>query len=203
MDYLENGRYDVDKECDYDLVEKYELKLEVGKTYRNREGKEVKIVKFAPGDNYPFVDSDDWSYTENGRFSPPAESRHDLLEEIKEEKQELKLEVGKTYRTRADDLADTVVKVVEFVLGDTHPYKGDNYMDYVENGRYDVEKECDCDLVEEVKVEKVEKNNQKQGLKLEVGKTYETRAGKHVTVTIVSHDPNNKFYPYTGSNSEI
>src|SRR5690554_5612076 len=62
------------------------IKLEVGKTYRNRNGEEVKIVKNNGRGEYPYEGSDDEWYTENGRFDlHVAESSHDLIEEIPSE----------------------------------------------------------------------------------------------------------------------
>jgi hypothetical protein len=57
------------------------LKLEVGKTYRNRKGEEVKIVRTNES-IWPFVGDNEDSYDEQGRFySVNWESPYDLIEE--------------------------------------------------------------------------------------------------------------------------
>ena len=60
------------------------LKLQVGKTYRNRKGEEVKII----GTNdsmWPFVSDNGESYNEQGRYySANSDSPYDLIEEVEE-----------------------------------------------------------------------------------------------------------------------
>lgn len=62
------------------------LKLEVGKTYRNRRGEEVKIVeKQEAVGRHAYRGSDDEWYTESGRFNMYVKkSEHDLIEEVPE-----------------------------------------------------------------------------------------------------------------------
>ena len=61
------------------------LKLEVGKTYRNRKGEEVKIVKNDGKGKFPYTGSDGGWYTERGRFLLYGEiSSRDLIEEVEE-----------------------------------------------------------------------------------------------------------------------
>ena len=59
------------------------LKLEVGKTYRSREGKEVKIIKNGGGCGYPYKGSDGEWYAESGRWFGIKDPR-DLIEELPE-----------------------------------------------------------------------------------------------------------------------
>lgn len=60
------------------------LRLEVGKTYRSRNGDEVSIVEKGGG-LYVFRGSDDERYTESGRFDiSVAESECDLIAEVPE-----------------------------------------------------------------------------------------------------------------------
>ena len=62
-----------------------EIKLQVGKTYRNRKGKEVKIVEKDNTVNYPCLSSDGERYTESGKWSHFAEEHpKDLIEEVPE-----------------------------------------------------------------------------------------------------------------------
>ena len=61
------------------------LKLQVGKTYRNRKGEEVKIVKNENGGEYIYKGSNSQWYTEGGRFNCQSqESPYDLIEEVPE-----------------------------------------------------------------------------------------------------------------------
>lgn len=58
------------------------LKLEVGKTYRSREGEEVKIVENDGGIEFPYLGNNGEWYTENGRYNACAVThRYDLIEE--------------------------------------------------------------------------------------------------------------------------
>ena len=60
------------------------LKLQVGKTYRSREGEEVKIVKNIDGrGRYPYQGNDGLWYTESGRwYDFDEENPEDLIEEV-------------------------------------------------------------------------------------------------------------------------
>jgi hypothetical protein len=64
------------------------LKLEVGKTYRNRRGEKVTIVKKYDWDRYPhryLGDDNEW-YAENGKFDYYFEDTPiDLIEEVEKE----------------------------------------------------------------------------------------------------------------------
>jgi hypothetical protein len=58
------------------------LQLEVGRTYRNREGEKVKIVSMRAATAYRYVASDNLNFTEDGRFNlDEPEHDFDLLEE--------------------------------------------------------------------------------------------------------------------------
>jgi hypothetical protein len=60
------------------------LKLEVGKTYRNRKGEEVKIVEYDGDPEYPYRGSDGEWYTESGNLWY-RERPGDLVEEVPSE----------------------------------------------------------------------------------------------------------------------
>lgn len=61
------------------------LKLEVGKTYRSREGKEVRIIEKGGEVEYSYEGSDGEWYTENGKWSYGYEEHpNDLIEEVEE-----------------------------------------------------------------------------------------------------------------------
>ena len=65
------------------------IKLEVGKTYRNRMGEEVRIVKKDNGkDKYPYIGDDNEWYAENGRYFYYLELKnnpYDLIGEVEKE----------------------------------------------------------------------------------------------------------------------
>ena len=59
------------------------IKLETGKKYKARNGKEVKIVA-TNTTRFPYEEVDGTSYQENGKFwGNDVESIYDLLEEVK------------------------------------------------------------------------------------------------------------------------
>ena len=61
------------------------LKLEVGKTYRNRNGLVVKIIEKGHSGKFPYKGDDGNWYTENGRCAYYAgETPYDLVEELPE-----------------------------------------------------------------------------------------------------------------------
>lgn len=61
------------------------LKLQVGKTYRSREGEEVKITGCDGGYYQPYKGTNGEWYTEGGKWqSFPEESPKDLIEEVPE-----------------------------------------------------------------------------------------------------------------------
>ena len=58
------------------------MKLEVGKTYRNRNGDLVTIRHFFEGDIHPFIGSDGHRYNEDGWFYDQGQqSNYDLIKE--------------------------------------------------------------------------------------------------------------------------
>jgi hypothetical protein len=61
------------------------LKLEVGKTYRSREGEEVKIIRKNNNNIFPYQGSNGEWYYEGGKWSHFAEEHpKDLVEEVTE-----------------------------------------------------------------------------------------------------------------------
>jgi len=131
-----------------------QLKLEVGKTYRSREGKEVKITSCDGGYSHPYRGSDgDW-YAESGKWSSYGkEHPHDLIEEVTvsdanqkhNEMEVLILQVGKTYVNRRGE----EVRIVENDGGFGYSYRGNNGELYTESGKW-WSKESPNDLIEEV-----------------------------------------------------
>lgn len=115
------------------------LKLEVGKTYINRKGDKVRIVKKddAPFGPYPYRSEDGYSYQENGRFWH-TEWTDDLIEEVPEPRyafitpEEAKKVTATRYTfTIPDGVKELTVEqegnrlVVEMVPEDKAPKPGD------------------------------------------------------------------------------
>lgn len=133
-----------------------EIKLEVGKTYRNRKGEEVKIVEKSVG-LYSYKGSNGGWYAENGRyFYYLEESSNDLIEEVAisdanqnttAKMKTLKLQVGKTYRSREGE----EVKIVRMGNMGWDYWNGNNGEWYYEGGKWShFAEEHPKDLVEEV-----------------------------------------------------
>jgi len=60
-----------------------QLKLEVGKTYRSREGKEVRIISKGRVGRWPCQGSNGKWYTESGRWNRHSKGEpDDLIEEV-------------------------------------------------------------------------------------------------------------------------
>jgi hypothetical protein len=174
------------------------IRLEVGKKYRSRKGKVVEIIAYRlldDDDLFPFQGCNGIWYKENGQLNVDlVDSHYDLIEEINEEKvedsnkkQELKLEVGKTYKARGGE----EVTIVRRATGKDieYPFEDTEGEGYTEDGQFYGWMESEHDLIEEIKteteekkMEKVEKDIQKQELKLKVGKTYRNREGKEVKI---------------------
>lgn len=81
-----------------------ELKLEVGKKYRNRRGEIETITDFKRDSTHPFRGESRRFYKENGRWLITVDHNWDLIEEIKEEKtmkiKDAKLVKGKKYNIK-------------------------------------------------------------------------------------------------------
>lgn len=122
--------------------EKKELALKVGKYYKNRMGKVVKITEHTPGSDYPYLGDSNLTYTAQGFYFPDSGlTDNDLIEEI------LKLEVEKTYKTREGES----VHIISMREYDTdYPFEGDNGQSYTENGLVYDDATDDDDLIEEV-----------------------------------------------------
>ena len=68
---------------------KKELKLEVGKSYVNRMGEVVKIVRKWPyALTHPYISDKGYSHLSNGKFFCGEENEEDLIEEITMQKKE-------------------------------------------------------------------------------------------------------------------
>jgi hypothetical protein len=58
------------------------LQLEVGKSYKTRDGRVVTIVSFTEFGGYPYKDNNEDSYTSDGRFYDFGFHDNDLVEEV-------------------------------------------------------------------------------------------------------------------------
>jgi hypothetical protein len=77
------------------------LKLQVGKTYRSREGEEVKIVRKNNNNIFPYQGSNGKLYYEGGKWSYVAEEHpKDLIEEVPEASHTFGLVPGALTATR-------------------------------------------------------------------------------------------------------
>ena len=131
------------------------IKLEVGKTYRNWRGEKVTIVWRNEDEKFSCLGDDTYYYAEDGSFLPDSrEHPNDLIEEVTipdENKKRnkmgiLKLEVGKTYRCRNGNKVKIIGKI-----NSTWPFVGDNEELYDEQGWYYLAKSDDPkDLIEEI-----------------------------------------------------
>lgn len=163
--------FDLIRKTNYreDIVQTAAFKIEVGKTYwtRNRDNKititaESNFDHGAEGSSkiFPFIGNDGCPYTSEGHFFVFGESDHDLVEEVTTENAGLRLEVGKSYRTR-DGLS--IVKIVgiekpgDKLYRESHPYAGDDQEAYTESGRFNNDPTLlsEFDLVEEVDLDEV------------------------------------------------
>lgn len=72
------------------------MKLQIGHTYKDREGTEITIVGETGDQTYPFKGDDCSDYTEDGAFYIDEPTEWDLIEDITP----LSLKIGKEYRLR-------------------------------------------------------------------------------------------------------
>jgi hypothetical protein len=124
--------------------------LEAGKTYRNRKGELVKIIKNDGDDIYPFDGDNDLCYTPKGFYWDDGQEYGDDLIELIEEKNQTNmknfetLEVGKTYKNRNGKL----VKIVKENKGDEFPFLGDDINTFTLGGSKYLNYEHEEDLIE-------------------------------------------------------
>lgn len=113
------------------------LKLEVGKKYRDRVGRVVRITHIRSNHSYTgFVyrtNSDGWarSFREDGRYFPEKESNNDLIEEVVD-RPALILEAGKKYRTRGGDVV--TLSAHDSPTDSAYRFIGDNGYYYTTDG---------------------------------------------------------------------
>lgn len=83
-----------------------ELKLEVGKKYRTRNGFLVEVTNKLYGRTHPYVGDNGCNYSEDGRYLYTIERNEDLVEEITEpetKQQEIQPMLDKKYKYVAMD----------------------------------------------------------------------------------------------------
>ena len=124
------------------------MKIEVGKTYKDREGNVVTIVSkdsYHSTSIYPYLGNNASSYMEDGRFREyDLYHDYDLVEEVPavgmfgstwtfnnlKEEQTMKLEVGKSYKNRGGD----IVSIVNYFSTHNYPYQDASGNSYLEDG---------------------------------------------------------------------
>ena len=112
------------------------IRLEVGKTYKNRQKDIIAIVSTHDNPNYKFQDTSGDVYTAQGGFFSTGRCELDLIEEVvtSDEKEvgiPLQLKFGETY-------LDRVGREVKIIKKDDHPeypFDGDNEFSYCLNGK--------------------------------------------------------------------
>jgi len=108
------------------------LKLEVGKTYLDRSGNKVKIVKHYPdAAYYHFGATDGKIWTDGGKYYDDDTDDLDLISEYVEEPK-LQLEVSKSYI----DGHGVIVTIVGLFGGGVYRFKGSNGCGYYSDGRW-------------------------------------------------------------------
>lgn len=90
------------------------LKLEVGKTYLNRQGWEVKIVGETGKEAFPFKGDDNLSYTLDGHWDCESESQLDLIAEAPAQPEKRTFKIPENTREISVNETDGRI-VIEFV----------------------------------------------------------------------------------------
>lgn len=158
------------------------FRLQAGKTYLSREGKEVTVSNLS-NTGYPFAGPDE-TYTAKGEVFEGVETTADLVSEVVTP---LQLEAGKTYINRNG----CFIRVKPHV-SDLYPFT-DGTFSYTAEGVFDLlQEDHRLDLITELPEDtEVESSTP---LQLEAGKTYVSRCG--VRVAVVAHD--SRDYPFSG-----
>ena len=188
--YTPYGSYYTNGESSYDLIEEvvpaiaYRVKAEQTdnrdfvKSMEGEKGKVYTEFKLIPSYHEKFINMGGWSYYAtqvDAGYIDPITGEFVMNEN---ESKKLKLEVGKTYKTRGGE----IVKIVSAEGWDQYKFRDNNRWTYTEDGlRYDWVPDHEYNIVEEVE-------SKKPKLKLEVGKTY--RDGYGDLHTIVSNKSN-------------
>lgn len=159
------------------------MKLEVGKSYRDRIGNIVEIsdcFDLQPT-IYPFVGSNSQRYAITGTWDIHAKTDKDLIEELNM----LHIEVGKKYKNKTGIVVE--IMEIDAQYGDfRYIGKGSDgeYRRYRPDGKH--ANYTSADLIEELE----------QVIKLEVGKKYRNRKGNMVIIQSKSTLPCP--YPFIG-----
>src|SRR5690554_2295585 len=100
-----------------------QIKLQVGKTYRNREGEEVKITSCDGGYYHPYQGSNGGWYAESGKWNYfSKEDPEDLIEEVSETRHTFDIPDG-VKKVTVEQVGNRIV--VEMVPEDVEPKPGD------------------------------------------------------------------------------
>ena len=166
------------------------MKLEVGKYYKNYNGKVVKIINYYEGRPFPYFDGEE-SYLETGRYFNCGTSPYDLIEEV--------IPVP-AYRVKAEqtDKRD-FIKSMEGEKGKVYTEFSilpDDYEKFIYMGWWSYyATQVDAGYIDPITGEFVMNENESKKLKLEVGKTY--RDGYGDLHKIVNNGSNSAYPEHT------
>ena len=131
------GVWALGKITEYDLIreaekveEKQELKLEVGKTYRNRKGREVKIVEYIERGSIPFRGDDGNTYTKSGQYDLTGIDDLDLIEEINKEVEMDKIISPEEYLKQFKQVTDKMYEITKAKNSDYTADSGDSMANF-------------------------------------------------------------------------
>ncbi len=158
---------------------KWPPELEVGRTYRRRDGREEKITEHVPTSRFPYRTSTGEGYLPNGQYLIGHVDDGDIVEVAEQPT----VEVGKWYRRN-----DGAVVQIKSGPDEDGEYESSDYSYYLPSGAYSGEEDdpnCPEHLVEEV-------DEPKPKLQLEVGKWYRRNDGE--VVECVSHREPSRYF---------
>ena len=180
------------------------MKIEVGKTYKDREGNVVTIVSkdsYHSTSIYPYLGNNASSYMEDGRYRD-YDKYHDfdLIEEVPaigmlgstwafnnlKEEQTMKLEVGKSYKNRGGD----IVYIAHYFHTHYYPYQDASGNTYLEDGTALHGQTSFRDLVEEHFVVEEPKQQEEQTMQDQI-----VTLNCTLTVTTAYGEPRLEIYP--------
>lgn len=180
------------------------MKIEVGKTYKDREGNVVTIVSkdsYHSTSIYPYLGNNASSYMEDGRFREyDLYHDYDLVEEVPaigmfgstwtfnnlKEEQRMKLEVGKSYKNRGGD----IVYIAHYFHTHYYPYQDASGNSYLEDGTALHGQTSFRDLVEEHFVVEEPKQQEEKPMQDQI-----VTLNCTLTVTTAYGEPRLEIYP--------
>ena len=173
------------------------MRIDINKNYKTRDGRDVRIIRINAeswDNNWPVVGcigekdgADLW--TSEGKNDLKRESNLDLIEVVETEAKDtsaMVIDINKNYKTR-DGQDVRVVKIHPESKGYEWPVVGCFGEERVcckfwnLEGKYDLERESDLDLIEVVETEAKDTS----AMKIDITKKYKTRDGRDVEINKV------------------